>query len=212
MMFCKILQNASSAYLSQNNLFINSDIYWNSCDQLTNNFDTVLQHDCLKAMTSPASQWHKHCFYQITQSGCHACEGKVQCKNGHFLLPAGLCEIWALATRSDSESPDAHHQATRSGVATVEDCRDHHTAWDTPLCLLSFPRNTSAAPGFPFPLGSWFNEEAVRCLAGWVPITTYGMVLSWGGQDAAVWWHWILHTPQTIIWCWVSSGAACKGC
>lgn len=83
-------------------------MYGNSSDQLAKRFDIVLQHDCSKAVTSPASQWHKHGLCQIVESLCHGSKGKGQSKNGHFLLSVGLCEIRTLATRSDSESPDAH--------------------------------------------------------------------------------------------------------
>lgn len=74
-------------------------MYCKSCDQLANHF---------KAMLSSASQWYKHCLYQIAQPLPYSCKGNSQSKNGNFLLSAGLCEIQILATRNDSQSPDAH--------------------------------------------------------------------------------------------------------
>lgn len=176
-------------------------MYCNSYDQLTNRFDTVLQHDCLKAVTSPASQWHKLCLCQIVLSLCHGCEGKVQSENGHLLLSARLCEIWMLATRSDSES--------RTSISCKVRSSDSGGLWGPPHCMrysslpcpLLSQRNNSVhgaglAQVFLFLLAPGLTRRQHGTWEGEHRMSTCHTVLSLGGQDSAVRWVDPAHSPN----------------
>lgn len=168
MMLCKIMQNTWSSHLSQNGLSVEQ---WHVLQQLWS-ADKLLWYGCSKAMTSPAAQCRKQWLCQILPSLCHGCKRKVQSRNGHFLLSARLCEI--LTTRSDSESPDAHHWAVRPGVVTAQDCG---AAMLHEILLSALPSSlprkllcawVTAAMAF---FSSWLLVWASgsRSPAGWVP-------------------------------------------